>query len=494
MNKVKRISAGLLIALAGALLAIFLYTKLVGIPEQQVIIKEATPVKLTNNAENASPQVVLPDLTKAAEMTVKAVVHIEVKIPEKTSPNQSDLFNWFFGQPFGQSPRQQKPQEPQYEMASGSGVILSPDGYIVTANHVVDNASHVRVILDDNRSFTAKVIGRDPNTDIALIKIDAKDLPYLKWGHSETLKLGQWVLAVGNPFNLTSTVTQGIVSAKGRSIGIVSGKMPIEAFIQTDAAVNPGNSGGALVDVNGDLVGIVTAIASETGSFSGYSFAVPATIARKVVDDIMKYGEVQRAVLGIVIRDVNDSIANAYNKGNTEGVFVQGVVEDGAAHKAGIKKGDIILAVNGVQVNSTGDLQEQIGKYSPGNEVTITYIRKGEKRDVKAVLENMKGTTSIIKEVSATLGAEFGSVSQKDMSRLGIDNGLQVTNLKAGKLKDAGVKVGFIITDINKVPISSTQDINRAFNTANARKPILIEGVYPSGEWDYYVLKPEISR
>ena len=495
MNNFKKISTSLLIALAGAILAIFLYTKLVGVPEQQVVIREATPVKLTSNNGSASPQVQLPDLTKAAEKSVHAVVHIQVKMIDKSAGGQeNDLFQWFFGQPYGQGQRRQRPQQPQYEMASGSGVIISPDGYIVTANHVVDDAVTVQVILDDNRQFKAKVIGKDPNTDIALVKIDAKDLPYLTWGNSDALKLGQWVLAVGNPFSLNTTVTAGIVSAKARTIGIVSGKMPIEAFIQTDAAVNPGNSGGALVTANGDLVGINTAIASPTGSYAGYSFAVPATIARKVVDDIRKYGEVQRAVLGIVIRNVNDSIAKAYNSGNIEGVFVQGVTEDGAARSAGIKKGDIITAINGTKVNSSSELQEQVGKYSPGNDVTVTYLRKGDQKDVKVVLRNMKGSTSIMREAVSTLGAEFGSVSQSDMNRLQIDNGLQVTDLKTGKLKEAGVKIGFIITDINKMPISSKEDINRAFNSASSRKPILIEGVYPNGEWDYYVLKPESVR
>jgi serine protease Do len=490
MNNFKRVSTGLLIALAGAILAIFLYTKFVGVPEQQVVIRESSPVKLTT--DNGSPQVQLPDLTKAAEKSVHAVVHIQVKMLDKSSDSgDNDLFNWFFGPGFpGQNQRRYR-QQPQYEMASGSGVIISPDGYIVTNNHVVDDAVTVQVVLNDNRQFKAKVIGRDPNTDVALVKIDAKDLPYLVWGNSDALKLGEWVLAVGNPFNLTSTVTAGIVSAKARGLGITGGQMPLESFIQTDAAVNPGNSGGALVNVNGDLVGINTAIASQTGSYSGYSFAIPATIARKVVDDIRKYGEVQRAVLGISIREVTDSIAKAYNSGKIEGVYVAGTTEESAARKAGIAKGDIITAINGNSVNSVSQLQEQIGKFSPGNEVTVTYIRKGSVKEANVVLRNMKGDTSIMKEQASTLGAEFSPVSQRDMERLQIDGGVQVTDLKAGKLKDAGVKIGFIITDINKMAISSREDIDRAINSASSKKPILIEGVYPNGEWSYYVLKPE---
>jgi serine protease Do len=488
MNNLKRFSASLLIALVGAILAIFLYTKLVGVPEQQVVIREASPVKLTT--DTGSPQVQLPDLTKAAEKSVHSVVHIQVKMLEQSSGGDNDLFDFFFGWPGQGQQRRYRQQPPQYAMASGSGVIISPDGYIVTNNHVVDDAVTVQVILNDNRQFKAKVVGRDPNTDIALVKIDAKDLPYLVWGNSDILKLGEWVLAVGNPYSLTSTVTAGIVSAKSRGLGITSGQMPIESFIQTDAAVNPGNSGGALVNVNGELVGINTAIASQTGSYSGYSFAIPATIARKVVDDIRKYGEVQRAVLGISIREVNDSIAKAYNSGKMEGVFVAGTTEESAARKAGIGKGDIITAINGNSVNSVSQLQEQIGKFSPGNEVTVSYKRKGDLKEAKVVLRNMKGDTSIMKEQASTLGAEFGPVSQRDMERLQLDGGVQVTDLKDGKLKDAGVKIGFIITDINKMAISSKEDVDRAINSASSKKPILIEGVYPNGEWSYYVLKP----
>jgi serine protease Do len=493
MNNLKRISTSLLIALAGAILAIFLYTKLVGVPEQ-VVIREASPVKLTKDVASDNPQVQLPDLTKAAEKSVHAVVHIQVKMLEQSSGGDNDLFDWFFGWP-GQGQRRYRQQAPQYAMASGSGVIISPEGYIVTNNHVVDDAVTVQVILNDNRQFKAKVIGRDPNTDIALVKIDAKDLPYLVWGNSEALKLGEWVLAVGNPYSLSSTVTAGIVSAKSRGdLGIISGQMPIESFIQTDAAVNPGNSGGALVNVNGDLIGINTAIASQTGSYSGYSFAIPATIARKVVDDIKKYGVVQRALLGIAPREVNDSIAKAYNSGKMEGVLVQGTEENGAAQKAGIKKGDIIIAINGNTVNTPSQLREQIGKYSPGNEVTVTYKRKGDLKDVKVILRSPKGDTTTVKEASSNLGAEFGPVSQRDMERLQIDGGVQVTDLNAGKLKDAGVKIGFIITDINKMAISSKEDIDRAFNSASSKKPILIEGIYPNGDWMYYVIKPETTK
>jgi len=356
---------------------------------------------------------------------------------------------------------------------------------------VIDEADNIEVMLNDNRKFTAKVIGRDPNTDIALVKIDARELPFLSWGNSETLKLGEWVLAVGNPFNLTSTVTAGIVSAKSRSIGIISGQLPLESFIQTDAAVNPGNSGGALVNASGELVGINAAIASRTGSYSGYSFAVPASIARKVVDDLKQFGEVQRALLGVEIKNIDDNLAKEEHLGKIEGVYVGKATEDGAARQAGIKTGDIILAINGNQVNTVSQLQEQIAKYRPGDKIAITTKREGSVKIVSVVLRNTKGGTSIVKESFSILGAEFGSISEKDKERLKIDEGIQVLNLTKGKLRDAGVKIGFIITDINKVSVSSVEDIKRALSQANNKKPVLVEGVYPGGEWTYYVFKLE---
>ncbi len=493
MKTVKKISSVFIIAFVSAALAIFLNNKFGDVPNHQIMVGEKTPVHLTNNVSNEGLQVQLPDLTGAAEKSVSAVVHIEVKMHEQMD-NIADnpFYNFFFGPngPEGNTPHRFK-QQPQFAMASGSGVIISPDGYIVTNNHVVDDAVNVQVILNDNRKFTAKVIGRDPNTDIALVKIDATNLPFLTWGNSDGLKLGEWVLAVGNPFNLNSTVTAGIVSAKSRSIGIVSGQMPLESFIQTDAAVNPGNSGGALVNVNGDLVGINTAIASQTGSYSGYSFAIPATIAQKVVIDLKKYGEVQRAVLGVVMQSVNDSIAKAKKLENVEGAYVRSTTNDGAARKAGIKEGDVIVSINGNSVKTGSQLQEQIGEYSPGDEVSVGYIRNGELKDVKVVLRNMKGDTSIVKEPMSVLGAEFAPLSDKEKAKLQIDEGVKVEKLTDGKLKDAGVKTGFIITDINKVAVNSKNDIESAFMHTNSKEPMLIEGVYPDGKYAYYVIKPE---
>ena len=492
MEKFKRFLSVFSIAFAGALFAVFLFSRFANDNQQPIRFSEPIPVHLTSNVSTGSPQGQLPDLTQAAEKSVHAVVHIEVKVHEQMRDGEDNqLFDFFFGpgRPRGDSPRGFR-EQPQFTTASGSGVIVTDDGYIVTNSHVVDDAVNVQVILDDNRKFTAKVIGRDPNTDIALVKIDAKNLPYLTWGNSDALRLGEWVLAVGNPFNLTSTVTAGIVSAKSRSIGIVSGKMPLESFIQTDAAVNPGNSGGALVNGRGDLVGINTAIASQTGSYSGYSFAIPTTIAKKVVDDIKKYGEVQRAMLGVMMQTVTDSIAKAQKLAKMEGAYVKSTTEDGAARKAGIKEGDIIVSIDGNNVNTSSQLQEQIGKHSPGDEVIVGYMRHGKLNEVKITLRNIKGDTSIVKEPVSVLGAEFIPISDKDRERLHIEEGVQVINLSKGKLKDAGVKIGFIITDVNKVSVSNKEDIERVFLQSNDKKPILIEGVYPTGDYAYYLLKP----
>lgn len=493
MKKLRNYVAMFAVSLAAATLVVFGYSKING-NQQQVVVRENTPIHLAKQTVSPSSTGNLPDLTWAAENSVHAVVHIQVKMEQEMGMgmDQSNPFYYFF---FGPDQRDNGPhgrQQPQYAMASGSGVIISPDGYIVTNNHVVDDAVNVDVVLNDNRKYTAKVIGKDANTDIALVKIDAKDLPYLTWGNSDELKLGEWVLAVGNPFNLTSTVTAGIVSAKSRSIGIMSGPMPLESFIQTDAAVNPGNSGGALVNMNGGLVGINSAIASETGSYAGYSFAVPASIAKKVVEDLQKYGEVQRAVLGVMMRTVNDSIGKANHLDKMEGAFVVSTTDDGAAREAGIEKGDIIVSVDGTSVNTGSQLQEQIGRYNPGDKITVGIIRDGKTKDVDVVLRNIKGDTSIIKELTAELGADFGPVPEKDMEKLQIAHGVQVTKLSKGKLKEAGLKEGFIITEINKMPVSSKEDVDRIYMRADNKKPMLIEGFYPNGGYAYYVMKPEV--
>lgn len=435
------------------------------------------------------------DFTVAAELTVHAVVHVKTKTPVRSQqmegfPNDP-FFQYFFGVP-KQNPNQQR--EMPMQEASGSGVIISNDGYIVTNNHVVDGSSEIEVTLNDKRTFKAKVIGTDPNTDIALIKIDAKDLPVIIFGNSDSLKVGEWVLAVGNPFNLTSTVTAGIVSAKARNINIINSQMKIESFIQTDAAVNPGNSGGALVNTRGELVGINTAIASQTGSYAGYAFAIPASIVQKVVADLRKYTVVQRAVLGIEIKDITSDLAKEKNLKTLEGAFVGKVGDESAAKKAGVKEGDIINNVNGVEVKSVSELQEQIGRYRPGDKITITILRDNKEQKLNVELKNRQGNFGVVTAQTGdeVLGGTFKEINDKTKQQLGVDYGVEVKTLSKGKLADQGVKPGFIILKINNQPIRTVSDVqdayNEALNNGSQEKVLLIAGMYPNGKITYFAI------
>jgi Do/DeqQ family serine protease len=433
------------------------------------------------------------DFTIAAELTVHAVVHVKTKTPMRTQQMdgfQNDpFFQYFFG-----VPKQNQPKEMPMQEASGSGVIISNDGYIVTNNHVVDGSSDIEVTLNDKRTFKAKVIGTDPNTDIALIKIDAKDLPVIAFGNSDSLKVGEWVLAVGNPFNLTSTVTAGIVSAKARNINIINSKMKIESFIQTDAAVNPGNSGGALVNTRGELVGINTAIASQTGSYAGYAFAVPVSIVQKVVADLRKYGVTQRAVLGIEIRDITSDLAKEKNLKTMEGAFVGKVGEESAAKNAGVKEGDIINNINGVSVNSVSELQEQIGRYRPGDKITIAILRDNKEQKLNVELKNQQGNFGVVSSQSSedVLGGTYKELSDKTKQQLGVDYGVEVKSLSKGKLADQGIKPGFIILKINNQPIRTASEVQEAYdaaiNNGDQEKVLLIAGLYPNGKIIYFAI------
>jgi len=480
MKNVKNFTTTTLIAFLGAFIAVLIYAKVFNKPTE-IVIKEKQPVQFASMTAPL-PQGEFPDLTFAAEKSVHAVVHINTTITQSPYSGGNPLFDFFFGDRGYNA-------EPRVQQASGSGVIISPDGYIVTNNHVIEDADNIDVILNDNRTFKGKLIGRDPSTDIALIKIEENDLPYLRWGDSETVKLGEWVLAVGNPFNLTSTVTAGIVSAKARSIGIMGGQMPLESFIQTDAAVNPGNSGGALVNQRGELIGINTAIASRTGSYTGYSFAVPSLIASKVVRDIKEYGEVQRAVLGVNIRTVDAAFAKEKGLKKIEGIYVGGTTEDGAAREAGIKEGDVIISVNSVKVNSRPELLEQLGKYRPGDEITVAVKRDEKVKQFKIVLRNTRGGTSIIKESLAVLGGEYEEISNSQRERFRIRNGIQVTEIDKGKLKDAGVDEGFIIVEVDRTPVNSVEDLKVILKRHPEGRPVLVEGVYPDGKWTYFVFE-----
>jgi len=416
------------------------------------------------------------DFRAAASQTVDAVVH--VKIRSQQTAYENPIYNFLFGKP--------NYQEQMPIVASGSGVIISRDGYIVTNNHVIEGADALEVTLDDKRTFTAKVIGTDPTTDIALIKIDGDDFPFIPWGDSDKLQVGEWVLAIGNPFNLASTVTAGIVSAKARSINIINKSSAIEAFIQTDAAVNPGNSGGALVNTAGELVGIITAIASPTGSFSGYSFAVPERIAKKTVSDLMEFGAVQRAFIGISISDVTAEMAQKNGINILKGVYVNAVTKGGAAQDAGIKAGDVILKVNDVEVNKVSELQEQIGQYRPGQQVNITIMRGDKQQDILLTLRNIDGGTNLQKagETVEIFGANIRTISPQTASSLKLKGGVEIVSLSNGKFAQAGVKQGFIITSINRKPIYTADDLRSILQ--NSTGGIYIEGVYPNGTISYY--------
>lgn len=402
------------------------------------------------------------------------------------------FFEYFFGP---QQRRQQQPQEAPMQEGSGSGVIISEDGYIVTNNHVIDGSKEIEVTLNDKRTFKATLVGADPNTDIALLKIEAEQLPVIIFGNSDALKVGEWVLAVGNPFNLTSTVTAGIVSAKARNINIINSQMRIESFIQTDAAVNPGNSGGALVNTRGELVGINTAIASQTGSYAGYAFAVPASIVQKVVADIRKFGVVQRAVLGVSMQDITSELAKEKKLKTLEGAFVAEVVENSAAEKAGIKKEDVIVDINGVAVKSSSQLQEQIGRYSPGDKIQITVLRDNKEMTLKAELKNRQGNTEVISADAASvdvLGVKFKEMSSKTKNSLGLSYGLEVASVSKGKFQQAGIRPGFIVVKINNQAIRSEDDVksalDAAINTNDQFKVLNVAGVYPNGKVTYYAI------
>ncbi len=426
------------------------------------------------------------DFIKASEMSLPAVVHVKTEsAPAKSNYYYYDPFN----NQYWNSPQQQKPQ-----MGPGSGVIISGNGYIVTNNHVIKGADKVQVTLHDRRTYSANVIGTDPATDIALLKIEENNLPYLLYGNSDDVRVGEWVLAVGNPFNLTSTVTAGIVSAKARNVGILEGDpshdlFPVESFIQTDAAVNPGNSGGALVNTSGQLIGINSAIASNTGSYTGYSFAVPVNLAKKVVNDLLEFGKVQRAFLGVSIRDIDSKLQDERKLSeDMKGIYVTGISEGGGANEAGIREGDIILKVGDRNVNNVPELQEQIGHYRPGDKVALKIKRDNEEQLVNVTLRSRSGDTKIAKadksQALSILGASFGDLSNSERSNLSIEGGVKVTSLGAGKMRRAGIREGFIVTSIDKKPIRTLEDVKSALE--NKEGGVLIEGIYTNGMKAYY--------
>lgn len=445
------------------------------------------------------------DLTYAAEKSLPCVVHIKYVQNSKvqTVDVQSDPFGDFFSSPFdffGQGQQDQgnngtqkrKVQTPKKE-ASGSGVIISSDGYIVTNNHVVDGADELTVTLNDNKEYSARIVGTDKTTDLALIKIDAKNLPAIVIGNSEDLKVGEWVLAVGNPFNLNNTVTAGIVSAKARSLGANG----VESFIQTDAAINAGNSGGALVNVKGELVGINAMLYSQTGSYSGYGFAIPTAIMNKVVSDLKQYGNVQRALIGIQGSDVNNYIDNQKEQGKTvdlgtmEGIYVAKIIDEGSAEAAGMKDGDVITAIDGQPVKKMAELQEFLAKKRPGDKVTITYLRNKHKGTTTLTLKNEQGNTKVVKNADLdVLGANFKEITESQKKQLNINSGLEVLKVSNGKMKDAGINRGFIIQKVNDNTVKTIDDLQKIVKESSTSKdPVLyIQGIYPTGKKAYFAV------
>ena len=441
------------------------------------------------------------DLTYAAEKALPAVVHIKFVQNSKTQTVTvddpfGDFFDpfGFFGQGRGNNgKRQQQVQTPKRE-GIGSGVIISADGYIVTNNHVVDGADELQVTLNDNREFSAKIIGTDKTTDLALIKISGKNLPTLPIGKSENLRVGEWVLAVGNPMGLNSTVTAGIVSAKARSIGANG----VESFIQTDAAINAGNSGGALVNTSGELVGINAMLVSQTGSYSGYGFAIPTTIMNKVVSDIKEYGTVQRPMLGIQgsnarqWMDAEKSKGNEVDLGTNDGIYVAEVVADGSAEDAGLKKGDVITKIDEKKVTKMAELQEYLFAKKPGDKIKVTYLRNKKQHEVEVTLKNEQNNTKVVKGAADldVLGAQFRPITSQTKEDLGISYGLEVTKVSGGKMKEAGVPKGFIIMKANDSTIKSIDNLQDAVKDASrSKEPVLyISGMFPTGKKGYFAV------
>jgi len=446
------------------------------------------------------------DLTYAAEKALPTVVHIKYVQNSKiqTVEVQSDPFEDFFSDPFGGffgrgqrgqgGTRKQQVQTPK-KTATGSGVIISTDGYIVTNNHVVDGADELTVTLHDSKEYSARIIGADKTTDLALIKIDAKNLPAIRIANSDNVKVGEWVLAIGNPLGLNNTVTAGIISAKARTLGANG----VESFIQTDAAINAGNSGGALVNTNGELVGINAMLYSQTGSYSGYGFAIPTTMMNKVVADLKQYGTVQRAMIGISGRDVKTQVdmekeegKDATDYGTMEGIYVAEVVDNSAAAEAGIEKGDIITEVDGQKVTKFGDLSGIIAQKRPGDKITLTYLHNKKKQTKTVTLRNEQGNTKVVKNADLdVLGADFREISKEQKQQLEISCGLEVIKVNGGKMKEAGVPKGFIIQRVNDEPMKTVEDLQDAVKEASTSKePVLvIKGIYPTGKRGYFIVQ-----
>lgn len=437
----------------------------------QVWVQNTQPF---DNVSNASHHNISnsPNFVDASKLSTPSVVFIKNTSQQETN----DMFSWFFGGGGSQT-----------QVSTGSGVIINKNGYILTNNHVIDQSEQIEVI-HEKKSYIAKVVGTDPSTDLAVLKIEADNLPAIKVGNSKQVQVGEWVLAVGNPFNLNSTVTAGIVSAKGRDINVVSGRFPLESFIQTDAAINPGNSGGALVNSTGELIGINTAILSHTGSYSGYGFAVPIDIAMKVVKDILELGEVQKGFFGADVSNLNTQLGNKLHTSDLQGVAITFLAPDGAAQKAGLQKGDIITSIDDVKVDSKAEFDEQISYYRPGNKISVKYRREDKPAETTLMLTNREGTTSLLKKevyTSQALGADLELVSKVEKQKLGIESGVRIAKIKGnGLIRRMGISEGFIITSINNYAITKPEELNNILEKVKGR--VVIEGLSAGGQRGYY--------
>lgn len=412
---------------------------------------------------------------KISKMVRPSVVHIRTTVQTRREPQHPfDLFERF----------------PEMRRGMGSGVIISKNGYIVTNNHVIDKADEITVTLNNKRKYDAEVVGKDPSTDLAVLKIDAENLNPIKYGNSDQLEVGEWVLAVGNPFNLTSTVTAGIVSAKARNLNLLGGQGNIESFIQTDAAVNPGNSGGALVGIDGKLVGINTAIASQTGQYAGYAFAIPSAIVQKVTKDIIEFGEVKRGYLGVSVSNVDQEIADEHNMNEIAGAYVRDFMDNSAAREAGLKEEDIIIKVDSHKIRTVPELQLHVGRHRPGDKVDVTVIRDGEKIEKTITLKDEQGRTKIVttedpaQDVKNLVGAKMTPLPERTKQRLGIDYGVKVKDVQSGKFAQVGIPESFVILKINKEKMYQPEDVYQVLK--NNRGGVLIEGINPDGSKGYY--------
>ena len=463
------------VAVLGAFVAVVVYARLFDAEASVVEVPSENKVQYVNFPGVTSGSAL--DFTGAVEQSIDAVVHVKTK--EFRENDGNSVYEFFFGdQPNGEVPP---------ILGFGSGVIISNKGYIVTNNHVIAGSDEVLVVLNNKQEYNATVVGTDLNTDLALLKVEAEGLSSMKFGDSNALQLGEWVLAIGNPYNLTSTVTAGIVSAKARNLPFLrTQEFGIESFIQTDAAVNPGNSGGALINTRGELVGINAVIASRTGAFVGYSFAIPVTIVEKVVKDLIEYGAVQRAILGVSIGDVTAELAQEKGLEEIEGVYVRGVRAEGAAKQAGIKAEDIIISIDDTRVNSSAELQETVSKYRPGQDVSVVVKRDGKLKQFDVVLRNLEGSTEIVKknDVIDALGASFEPLTEREKQSLGIESGIRVKSVKEGKFMKLGIREGFILTMVNKKPVSSVKDITSILDESEGG--VIIEGVDRKGSPAYY--------